>query len=312
MFPSCPLRGIVPPLVTPLCDGAALDVPALHRVIDRVLAGGVHGVLLLGSTGEFASLTVNVRREMISESCSYIAGRVPVIVNVSSTCLAESLELAEQAARAGAAALSISPPYYFPMHQLELQRYIRRFCDRVTLPVWLYNIPKYAHTPFGTDTVRSLVELPNIVGIKNSSGSIQYLRTIRRVTSHRPEFSLLVGNEETLLPAMDAGAHGGVCGGANVFPGLFVSLYETASNGRHTEAELLQSLIARIGNDIYTVGPASSSYLRGLKYALQSLGVCGDTVAAPFDTFTPPEKSQIDERLQKLLRFLNNSGLIRK
>lgn len=312
MSAAGPLRGIVPPLVTPLSDAGCLDVPALHRLVTRVLGGGVHGILLLGTTGEFAGLTMDVRRALIDEGCGCVAGRVPAIVNVSGTCLAESLQLAQHAAQAGATGLAICPPYYFPLAQPELLRYVRRFCEEAPLPVWLYNIPQFAHTPFGSETVRSLAELPNIVGLKNSNGSIKYLRTIRRLTAYREDFSLLVGSEETLLGAMQAGAHGGVCGGANMFPHLFVRLYEIASDGRQTEAELLQSLIARIANELYTVGTPSSSYLRGLKYALSALGVCEETMTEPFAPFEEAERSQIDTRLQKLLQLVKNAGLLRK
>lgn len=309
---SPPFCGIVPPLVTPLREAASLDAPAFRRVIAHVLRGGVHGIFILGSTGEFAGLTMDVRRAVIDEACSCAAGRVPAIINVSDTCLTESLRLAQHAAHAGASALAICPPYYFPLDQLALIHYIRRFCEQVTLPVLLYNIPQYAHTEFESDTVRLLADLPNIVGLKNSNGSIKYLRAVRRLTAHRPDFSLLVGNEETLLPAMDAGADGGICGGANIFPDLFVLLYEACSEGQRVDAEALQSLVLRIANALYTIGPANSSYVRGLKCTLSMLGVCSDAMAGPLEPFTQEEKLQLAERMQTLLPFINASGLIRK
>lgn len=300
------------PVVTPLRDPATLDIAALHRVISRVLDAGVHGIFLLGTTGEFAGLTTDIRRIAIEEGCSHVAGAVPVIVNVSGTCLPESLQLAQQAARSGASGVSICPPYYFPLDQSELARYVRRFCESVTLPVWLYNIPQFAHTPFESDTVYSLMDLPNVVGIKNSNGSLRYLRTVHRAMAARPDFTLLAGNEQSLLAAMDAGAHGGVCGGANVFPDLFVLLYEAHSNSRRAEAKLIQSLIVRIAKELYTIGSPGSGYLRGLKYTLSVLDVCEDTMAAPFEPFAAAEKQRLAGRLDKLLPFISNSGFIRK
>lgn len=305
------LHGIVPPLVTPLLDPETLDIPALRRMIDRVVDGGVHGIFLLGSTGEFAGLTGKIRRTFIDEACSSIAGRVPTVVNASDTCLAESLQLAQHAARAGASAVAICPPYYFPLDQSELISYGRRFCEAVSLPVLLYNIPQFAHTPFDAETVAALAQLPNVAGLKNSNGSIKYLRTVRHLTAHRPEFSLLVGNEESLLSAMEVGADGGVCGGANVFPDLFVLLYEAAAAGRRADAAALQALVLRIANDLYTIGPVTSSYLRGLKCTLSVLGVCSDAMADPWEPFTEDEKRQLAERLEKLLPFIDNSDLVR-
>jgi 4-hydroxy-tetrahydrodipicolinate synthase len=300
------LHGIVSPVITPLRDPETLDSTALRRVITRVLDGGVQGILLLGSTGEFASLTRDMRRAVIDEACEHVEGRVPVVVNVSDTCLAESRELAEHAARAGASALAVCPPYYFPLNQPELLHYVRRFCESVTLPVFLYNIPQYARTEFEIETVGSLAEMPKVVGLKNSNRNVGYVQAVRRITAHRADFSILIGSEEILLPAMDAGADGGVCGGTNIFPDLFAKLYQAISEARRSDAERLQFLIIRIAEDLYTVGPLNSAYLRGLKCALSLLGVCGDAMAAPLEPLDNAQKSELAERLRRLLPAINN------
>jgi dihydrodipicolinate synthase/N-acetylneuraminate lyase len=303
------LYGIVPPVITPLHGPENLDAAALQRVIARVLDAGVQGIFLLGSTGEFASLTMDARRAVIDEGCLHTDARVPVVVNVSHTCLAESRELAGHAARAGASALAVCPPYYFPLNQLELLHYIRRFSESVSLPVFLYNIPQYARTEFEAETVCALAELPNVAGVKNSNGSVAYVQTVRRGTAHRPDFSILIGTEEDLLPAMDAGADGGVCGGANLFPDLFVKLYRAISEARRPDAERLQSLITRIAKDLYTVGPLNSAYLRGLKGALALLGVAGDSMADPLEAFDDKQKYELADRLRRLLPDINDQIL---
>jgi 2-dehydro-3-deoxy-D-pentonate aldolase len=295
-----PLRGIVPPLVTPLTDAGKLDARSYAALIDRVIEGGVHGLFLLGTTGEFCSLSAETRKQVVREGCRAAAKRVPVIVNVSDTCFEESFKLMQHAASAGAAAVAVCPPYYFAVTQEDLLRYARKFAEAAELPVFLYNIPQNAHVEFEIDTVRRLAELPNIVGLKNSNGKIDYIASVSQVKVRRPEFSLLVGTEEIMLAAMDAGADGGVCGGANMFPALYVKLFDAIENNRLSQARDIQELIARIAKEIYSIGPANTSYFRGLKSALAQLGVCGESLAEPLTVFNPEEKQELRLRLNRL------------
>jgi dihydrodipicolinate synthase/N-acetylneuraminate lyase len=295
------LSGIVPPLITPLNDEEALDLAALRRLIDRVLDGGVSGLFLLGSTGEFTSLHPDLRRAVIDEACAHVAGRVPVVVNVSDTCLAQSKELADHAYRAGATAVAICPPYYFPLNQQELLHYVYRFCDVTPLPVFLYNIPQYAHAEFALEAVARLVEVRNVAGLKNSDGSAEYVRAARQLALGRPDFSILMGNEEVLMAAMAAGANGGVCGGANMFPALYVLLCKAVWENQYSEAMALQNMVVRVANAVYRIGPANSSYLRGLKCALSLIGVARDVLLDPLMSFTAQERDQLQLGLDELL-----------
>jgi 4-hydroxy-tetrahydrodipicolinate synthase len=296
-----PLRGIIPPVVTPLTEAGDLDKAALSQLVERVVAGGVHGLFLLGTTGEFCSLGSETLRSVIDEGCAATAGRVPVIVNVSDTSLEESVKLARYAARAGAAAVAICPPFYYPVTQDDLARYAEKFSQRVELPVFLYNIPQNASLEFAMETVHRLSETPNVIGLKNSNGNLDYVAAANRVKAHRPSFSLLVGNEEIMMSAIDTGADGSVCGGANLFPRLYVKLYQALIDGRRSEAGRLQESIVRITETIYTVGPASTSYLRGLKGALAELGVCSASLAEPLQAFDRGEQEELRARLLRLL-----------
>jgi 4-hydroxy-tetrahydrodipicolinate synthase len=256
---------------------------------------------VLGSTGEAASLSIDVRCAVIDAVRQAVKGRVPILVNVSDTALAHSTRLAEEAAGNGASALVLSPPCYFPLDQEQLFRYARSFCENAPLPVFLYNVPQYAHNSFAPDTVRKLSYLPNVTGLKNSDGSLEYLKAVRAAVSHRSEFTLFVGNEESLLPALEAGADGGVCGGANLFPEVFVRLYQAAINGRQGEAQALQNLVIRISEAVYAVGPPETSYLRGLKHALSILGVIEDVLAEPLQKFNTAERAELEKRFRRLL-----------
>ncbi len=294
-------RGIVPPLVTPLLTPDKLDVPGLHRVLERVLRGGVHGVFVLGSTGESPSLSMALRRSVIEETCAAVSGRVPVLVNASETAFAHSLELAKFAADAGASAVTLSPPCYYPVDQKQVLSYARRFAQDSPLPVLLYNVPQFAHNEYSAETVAELSLSPDIVGLKNSSGSLDYLAAVLDAVAHRPEFTVLVGNEESLFPALLAGAHGGVCGGANMFPELYVQLYEAVSDGRHAQAESLHERVGRVAKAVYTVGSPESAYLRGLKCALSLLEVIENVLAEPLQSLNKAETAELRTRLHRVL-----------
>jgi 4-hydroxy-tetrahydrodipicolinate synthase len=178
--------------------------------------------------------------------------------------------------------------------------YVRRFSEKSSLPVFLYNVPQYAHNEFAPETVHRLSHLPNVFGLKNSNGSLEYLSAVRQATAHRPEFSLLVGNEETLLPALLAGAHGGVCGGANMFPELYVGLYEAVSKAHYSEAEALHELVVRVTDAVYTLGPSQSSYLCGLKCALSLLQMIENVLAEPLQSFGDSEHAELHERFNQV------------
>jgi len=194
-----------------------------------------------------------------------------------------------------------APPYYLSVTQEDLVRYVRKFAAAADLPVFVYNIPQNAHIEFEVGTVLRLAEIPKIVGLKNSNGSIDYITAVGCVKAQRPEFSLLVGTEEIMMAAIEAGADGSVCGGANMFPALYVRLFEAAKNNHRAEAEELQDLIARIARNIYSVGSMVTSYFRGLKGALALLGVCRETLGEPLTAFGPEDKRELHSRLKRLL-----------
>lgn len=303
--PKVLLRGIVPPLVTPLTPAGEFDVAAYANLLERVIAGGVHGVFVMGSTGEFTSFSSEFRHAIVQESCHIVGQRIPVVVNVSDTCLQHSLELTRFAARAGARAVAICPPFYFPVTQDDLIRYLTKFAERSELPVFLYNIPQNAHHELTPETVARLAAVPNIVGLKNSNGRLDYLSEVIRIKRHRPEFSVLVGTEEILMECVEAGADGSVCGGANMFPELFVRLYRLIVEHRNSEARAIQEMVVRIAEALYTVGAPQTSYFRGLKAALAELGVCSETLAEPFGRFSNEEREELRSRLSRLLPDLN-------
>lgn len=295
-----PLRGIIPPLATPLLEQDRLDHAGLERLVEHVLAGGVHGLFLLGTTGEAPGLSHRLRCELVERTCAQVAGRVPVLVGVTDTSFIESVEMAEHAAEAGAAAVVLAPPYYFPAAQPELAGYVERIAAALPLPLFLYNIPSHTRVSFELETMARALQLPNVVGVKDSSGQMVFFHKLQRLAAARPDFAVLMGPEEMLADGVLSGAHGGVCGGSNLAPRLYVDLYEAASRGDLERVRELHGRVMQISMTIYAAGPYWSSYLQGLKCALSCLGLCSDFVAEPFQRFGPSGRERIENHLREL------------
>ena len=295
-----PLRGIIPPLVTPLLDRDTLDTAGLERLIEHVLAGGVHGLFILGTTGEAPSLSYRLRYEVIERVCGQVRERVPVLVGITDTAFVESVKIARKAYDAGAQAVVLAPPYYFPAGQLELLEYIEHITAELPLPLFLYNMPSYTKLVFEPETIRTASDFPGIAGIKDSSGNMIYFRRLQALLKDRPDFSLLLGQEELLAVAILLGGHGSVCGGANLFPQLYVELYNAACEKDMQKIEVLHERVMRLCNAIYRVGRYESSILKGLKCALSCIGICSDFMAEPFHRFRQAEHEVIQKSIKEL------------
>lgn len=300
-----PLRGIITPLVTPLAGSnraePLLDSLALERMIEHVIGGGVSGIFLLGTTGEFCSLGRELRQEIIRRTSTQVNRRVPVLVNIADTAISETFRLAETAEEAGADALVLAPPFYFQNSQEDLLRYIEKVAARLSRPLFLYNIPHLTKNSFEPETVRRASDLPGVVGLKDSTHDLGYLDKVVELMKDRPGFSILVGPEELLLEGMKRGAIGGVCGGSNLFPRLFVDLYDAIAGGDRQRAAELQEKVNRMGNLLYRVGFSGSAYLRGIKGALSLAGLCHAEPAPPFLPFFDEESVELEQRYRMFI-----------
>jgi len=297
---NLPLRGIIVPMITPLLDRDTLDSDGLGRLIEHILAGGVDGLFILGTTGEAPSLSYRLRDELIEHTCRKVAARVPVLVGITDTAFVESVRIANKAKDAGARAVVLAPPYYFPAGQPELVEYLRHLVPELPLPLFLYNMPSHTKLVFEPDTVRAAMDIPGIVGLKDSSGKMAYFHLLQTLLKDRPDFTLLVGPEELLSETVLLGGHGGVNGGANLWPQLYVDLYNAARAKNLPVVSSLHEKVMEISSTIYSVGRHQSSYLKGLKCALSCLDICSDFMAEPFHCFRAKERRRIQHHLKTL------------
>lgn len=276
----------------------------MERLWEHVLAGGVSGVFILGTTGEAPSLSYRLRSELITEVCQMANRRVPVLVGITDTAFVESVRLAHVAADAGAEAVVLSTPYYFPAGQTELTGYIQRISRELPLPLVLYNMPSLTKVWFEWDTLKQLAGLENIIGIKDSGGDMEYFERLLPLKDIRPDWSIMIGPEHLLPEAVALGADGGVAGGANAFPRLFVECYKAAAKGDSERVESLSELIGKL-QKIYDIGKYASRHIKATKCVLSLLGICDDCMAEPFDRFKTPEREKVKAILDDLQPRLN-------
>lgn len=288
-------------MITPLTERDTLDVAGLERLVERLVDGGVSGIFALGTTGEAPSLSYRLRRELVEHTCRFVDGRVPVLVGITDTSLAESSNFAREVADFGVDAVVTSAPFYFPAGQPELREYLEQLLPELPLPLILYNMPALTKISFHREVIEWALDQEKIVGLKDSSGDLIYFKKmIRLAAEKRPDWPFLVGPEELLAEAVFAGGHGGVNGGANLHPRLYVDLYEATVADDLARVHELSARVLSLAESIYTVGKHGSAIIKGIKCSLALLGVCDDFMAAPFHRFHDAERRIISRHLETL------------
>ncbi len=293
------LRGIIPPLATPLAGPDELDTQGLRRLLDHVVAGGVHGVFILGTTGECASLSYRLRYELVTAASDHLAGKVPLLVGVTDSSPVESIALAKHAKSCGAAAVVAAPPYYFPITQRDLATHFERLAEELPLPLYLYNMPSCTKAVIELSTYERCAKLPNVIGIKDSGGDYNEFLKLLPLRKLRPDWSLFVGPERFTADSVMAGGDGGVNGGSNVAPALLVAMFNAADRKDEADLAKQRALVQQLGK-IYEVGDDFLAVSRGVKCALAHLGICNDRMAPPFHAYDELRRAEVRGVLQHL------------
>jgi len=319
-FVACMMKyqGIITPLVTPLSrSGENIDHEATRRLLSHVVAGGVAGVFILGSTGEGPSLSSHLRREFVHLCCSLIPdillnnqrdrSEFSILVGVSDTCVQETISLSKHSADCGADAVVVAPPFYFPINQSELTHYVEHVVSQVSLPVFLYNMPALTKITFDTDTLRQLATnsklCGRIVGIKDSSFDLDYMSTLCQIkTELCPSWKILTGAEHHVAQVVRMGGDGGVVGGSNIFPQCFVSFYEGAVKDDKVMEDDSYKKISLL-NEVYDM--ASGRFVQATKTSLHVMGICEATFAYPLMPFNSDEHDLV----KMVITNLKNSGV---
>src|SRR5437870_8974741 len=259
------IRGIIPPVATPMQANEDLDLPRLKWFIDHLIGQGVHGIFVLGTNSEFYALDEREKQEVIATAVAHVNKRVPVYAGTGAETTREVVRLTKMAEREGADGVSIITPYFVSPTQKEIADHYRRIAENTSLPVILYNNPvTCGGVKIDVDTVGRLAEIPNILGIKDSSGDLQNTNEYLRVVPDR--FSVLQGRDTLIYQALIFGARCAAPATANVAPRILVAIYEAFQKGDQAAAKAAQLRLNPIRLSL-TLGTAPG----GVKAALTLL-----------------------------------------
>ena len=281
-------QGIIPPMITPLLKTNKLDKKSLKKTINRMIAGGIHGLFILGTTGEAPNLSHRLRKELIKATQKIVKNRLPIMVGVTDTSIEEIIDLAHFAKNHGAAALVIAPPFYAPISQAELLAWFELVIPQLPLPVMLYNMPSHTKIQISVATVQKMATYEKIVGIKDSSGDMSYFNMLLGAID-RPDFCFFTGPEILLAETIAVGGDGAVSGGANLYPQLFVSQYNAAKKGDTKTVQQNLKIMRAIHQQLYGLSSYGSSFLRSLKTAMAAKGICKNVLLPPYFPFKGKE-----------------------
>lgn len=263
--------GLMPAMVTPFDEKGELDLVAAEAVIERFLEAGVDGISPLGSTGEAAHLTFDERKRFAEAVVEITGGRVPLVVGVGASGTCETVELARHAEGAGADAALVVSPFYWKVGEEALFEHFATVAKSVAMPVMVYNLPMLTGIDLSPALVARLAEeCPNVVGIKDTVTEYGHVvGVLREVKAVRPDFSVLSGWEDLILPSLLAGADGSICALANVAPKFFVDLVHSARDGDLARAAELHRRVL----SLTALGALSDTPLGAVKLAMKRLGV---------------------------------------
>ncbi len=260
------IRGSIPPLITPFRNGE-VDYACYERLIDHQIAEGTHGVLVNGTTSEPSTLTTAERNRLVSVAIERAAGRVPVIAATGSQSLAESRELTEHAAAAGADALLIVTPYYIRPPQRGLIEYYLTLTRGIEIPWMIYHIPGRTAVSVTLDTLKSLKDSsPEFIGMKHAVNDLGFVSEC--LAAFGDDFRIFVGLEELSFPMMAVGACGLMNAVGNLHPGVLARMCDAVAAGDMTVARQLHDQLLEINKAVFfDTNPIP------IKYMMRRLGL---------------------------------------
>ncbi|MFW6387760.1 MAG: dihydrodipicolinate synthase family protein [bacterium] len=286
-------RGVHCPVITPFDEAGNVDLEAAATLYDHLIGGGIDGIVILGSIGEFQSIPTEEKRRLIRFAVDHVAGRAAVIAGTGGTVAGEVVELTRFAAESGADAAIIIPPYYSPLGPQALLNFYRAVAGAVDLDVLLYSFPARAGYSLPATVVRTLAdEFSNIVGIKDTEDSMSHTRDVLNAVSEaHPRFSVLTGFDEYMYANLLGGGAGTVNGLTNLVPALFRKGFDAFEAGDISTMKQVQVTVNHL-MPLYTAAP---NFVATFKYAASRMlpGV-KPNCAAPEPALAESERRAVD------------------
>lgn len=298
-------RGVFPAIPTPMTEDNEVDAPALRRVVNYLLEGGVHGIWALGSGGEFTALSYEQRGETVKTIVDEVKGRVPVVGGISSCSLSDIKDNARLVAESGADGVFMIAPYYFRYSSDDICRYFEHAADASPLPLVVYHNSHNSNIFLTVEMVEQLSQHKNIIGIKDAGCNFALHQAFITAFQGRDDFVVFQGDDTAMASAFLFGSAGTVAALPIVAPRLIVDLFEAGEKGNVEEAHRLQQQ----GIDLFKIYEVTgemndSAFLATQKAALELLGLCSRRLVAP--------GASLDERfIPKIREILSRHGLLK-
>lgn len=285
-------HGVVVPMVTPVTKDGDIDVKAVERIIDNFAKYGV-SALLMGTTGEGNSVSVEQGVKMIEAAVKTAAGRITVYAGLAGNCVSEQMEAAKRFIAAGVDVIAATLPCYYALTPQEMLKYYTDLADALTVPLMLYNITITTHMSIPVDVIEKLSHHPNIVGLKDSENNLERMEELLRLVADRDDFAYFCGCAANSAKALALGADGIVPSVGNYLPKMYADLFDAGVKGDTALAEKLQQETIEIGK-INTEGLTLGQSLAGLKVIMQMVGLC--------DTYMLPPLIELDDDTVKRIQ----------
>jgi 4-hydroxy-tetrahydrodipicolinate synthase len=303
------LHGIFVPIVTPLTHDERVDHASMRRLIDFLIEGGVHGIWVMGTTGEFAAFPEEERAAAIETTVDQVRGRVPVIANVGDSSTGLALRHAAHAVRLGVDALALTPPHYYPHSMDEMLTHFRTMKEaHPDLPLLVYNIPQTVKVKMTVQTTLQLAAEGTVHGIKDSQNDLRWFRQLAmgaRAAGLGPNFRLFLGTRALIDTGAILNAHGAIPATANVAPAACAESWEAAIRGDFATAGRAQELVIDF-EDLALIargGSAEAAGYSSMKHTLREWGVIDNAaLTRPLREFSADELTELRKRLAALPR----------
>ena len=296
------ITGSLVAIVTPMKADGSLDLPALRQLIDWHIAEGTDGIVIVGTTGESPTVSVEEHCELIKVAVEHTAKRIPIIAGTGGNSTSEAIELTEFAKKVGADASLQVVPYYNKPTQEGMYLHFKTIAEKVDLPVILYNVPGRTVADMSNETIIRLAKVPGVVGVKDATGNLergmQLLAGLKAASCN--DFAVYSGDDLTALLLMLMGGHGNISVTANVAPKLMHELCVAAMSGDVAKAKDIQYQLLAVHKSMFIEANPIP-----VKWALYAMGKMADGIRLPLTTLTPTAQDQVRAALQ-------GAGLIKK
>ena len=286
-----PIRGSIPALITPMLADGKVDYPTLRKLIDWHVAEGTDAIVVVGTSGESPTVTVDEHCEIIRVSVEQAAKRIPIIAGCGANSTVEAINLAKFAQKVGADAQLQVVPYYNKPTQEGLYQHFKAIAEAVDLPVILYNVPGRSVADMAHDTVLRLAQVPGIVGMKEATGNIERAQWLIRDVPKG--FAVYSGDDPTAVALMLCGGAGNISVTANVAPRLMHEMCMAALRGDVQEAMRIQFKLLPVHKHLFTEANPIP-----VKWAMQRMGLCGPTLRLPMTELSQSHQPVVEAALK--------------